>query len=108
MTGLASCMQDNSRPNTWISNTSTVNVELINTFEFGDKGGYNEAIESSAFANAKVDYTHLPIASNYTIDAFLAYGDQMVSKGMCVDHVCTNDTHVGTCCVIHPRLRGAD
>jgi len=104
-----SCFKiDDSRPTTWISDTSTVNVELINSFEFGDNGGYNEAIESSAFANAKVDYTHLPIASNYTIDAFLAYGDQMVSKGMCVDHVCTNDTHVGTCCVIHPRLRGAD
>ena len=74
-----SCFKvDKNRPNTWISGMSTTNVELVNTFEFGNMGGYSQSIESAALTDAGLDYTHLPIGSNYTLDSFLAYSEQMI------------------------------
>ena len=54
---------DPSKPNRYISQTSTVNYESRNSLEFGDDIGYNETLERRKIVQTllAVEYIHLPV-----------------------------------------------
>ena len=55
---------DVNKPNSNISDLSTMNYEATNTHEFGDSIGYNEEFEATAVTQdhaSDMDYKHFPI-----------------------------------------------
>ncbi|CAH1800703.1 unnamed protein product [Owenia fusiformis] len=55
---------DASKPNEYISNTSMVNYESMNSLEFGDSIGYNEMKERMAIEALGIKYIHQPTVND--------------------------------------------
>ena len=56
---------NDSLPNSYISATSQVNYQQINTIQFGDDVGYNETIEREKFDKEGIEYQRMPIGKYY-------------------------------------------
>ena len=52
---------DSSLPRSYISPTSDVNYQSINTLQFGDSVGYNETIEQELLRAENLEYYHVPV-----------------------------------------------
>ena len=56
---------DPSLPNSYISTSSKVNYQQINTIQFGDDVGYNETVEQETFDKEGIEYYHMPIGKHH-------------------------------------------
>jgi protein tyrosine phosphatase (PTP) superfamily phosphohydrolase (DUF442 family) len=80
LTGGAQHIVDGDRPNDWAGGDD-VNFEVLNSHEFGDSIGYNQAIEAAAWEAAEVEYHHLPVGGGegaYDAETLVEYADDMI------------------------------
>lgn len=70
---------DASRPASWVNDANgEYNFESLSEEEFGDAGGYNEALERVYVKSAGLEYFHLPVGKNYSADALQSYSAPMI------------------------------
>ena len=73
---------DATKPNSYVSPTSTDNFESQNVCEFGDEIGYNETIERIALEKYEFEYYHVPVGGCYQYDEDALEGHYCVLKEM--------------------------